>query len=242
VRRVALAAAAALAIAGCGGSDEPRVAASNPTPTAIVAPTAPPATAVHFRASDGKRVTGEYTPAARAHAPAVVLLHEIRGGPDQWDGFVPYLHEAGFATLAYRSRPTIVEHDRMPDVEGAIAFLGRRPGVDRRRIGLLGASIGASTTVLAMATRPGRIARAAVALSPPDSADIWDLQGRHRYRPHDMLLVSDDRESSSAEGMLEGAVRSKAIRSENPGHGVVLLREAAIRRALLDWLHARLRR
>jgi pimeloyl-ACP methyl ester carboxylesterase len=238
-RTAAALAALALALAGCGGG-EPRVEA-RPTATPAAAPKAPPAKPVSFRASDGKRVTGKYTPAAAAHAPAVVLMHEIRGGPDEWNGFVPYLHDAGFATLAYTSRPTIVEHDRMPDVEGAIAFLQAQKGVDRRRIGLVGASIGASTAVLAMATKPGRTVRAAAALSPPDSADIWDLQGRHRYHPHDMLLFSDDRESSSTEGMLEGAVRSKAVRSQNPGHGVVLLREPGVRRALIGWLQARLR-
>ncbi|HET8950598.1 MAG TPA: hypothetical protein VFN44_08805, partial [Solirubrobacteraceae bacterium] len=170
-----------------------------------------------------------------------VLLHEIRGGPDQWDGLVPYLRQAGFATLAYRSRSSIVETERLPDAIGALRWLGAQPGVDRHRLGLVGASIGASTSVLAMSGRGGRLARAAVALSPPDSADIWDLQGRGRYRPHDLLLVSDERESSSAEGMLDGARRSRAIRSERPGHGVTLLAEPEVRAALLRWLQTRVR-
>jgi dipeptidyl aminopeptidase/acylaminoacyl peptidase len=242
MRRAALAAVLALGLAGCGGGgDEPQPARATATATAAATAAAPPSKAVRFKASDGKRVTGRFTPAG-PHAPGIVLLHEIRGGPDQWNDFVPYLHDAGYATLAYLSRPTIVEHERMPDVKGAIAFMRRQAGVDPRRIGLLGASIGPSTAVLAMATEPGKTLGAAVALSPPDSADIWDLQGRHRYRPHDMLLASDDREASSAEGMLDGAVRSKAIRSQNPGHGVVLLREPGIRRALLGWLQSRLRR
>ncbi len=38
---------------------------------------------VRFRADDGKAVAGRYTPAGD-DAPGVVLLHEIRGGPDQW--------------------------------------------------------------------------------------------------------------------------------------------------------------
>jgi hypothetical protein len=105
----------------------------------------------------------------------------------------------------------------------------------------VGASIGASTTVLAMATKARSTVDAAVALSPPDSSDIWALQDDDRYRPHDVLFVADDREAVSAEGMLEGAVRSKLVRSEGPGHGVALLPEQGVRDALLAWLDERVR-
>jgi dienelactone hydrolase len=195
---------------------------------------------VRFRATDGERVSGQYVPAGR-DAPAVVLLHEIRGGPDQWDPLIPYLHEAGFATLAYTSRPSPLESERLPDALGALRWLRGRPDVDRRRLALVGASIGASTAVLAMATGARATADAAIALSPPDSADIWALQDDGRYRPHDVLFVSDEREAASVEGMFEGAVRSEAIRSEAPGHGVVLLAEPGVRDALLRWLEDRVR-
>jgi acetyl esterase/lipase len=136
----------------------------------------------------------------------------------------------------------VLERERLPDAVAAVRWLRARPDVDRRRLALVGASIGASTAVLAMATAARRTVEAAVALSPPDSIDIWDLQGKDRYRPHDMLLVSDERESSSVEGMLDGAVRSKAMRSARPGHGVALLAEPGVRRALLTWLDERVKR
>jgi dienelactone hydrolase len=220
-----------LALASCGQDEErpPATAQATPTPRTVD---------VRFNAADGRGVTAQYAPAGD-NAPAVVLLHEIRGGPDQWDELVGDLHAAGFATLAYLSRPSVIERERIADTLGAIRWLRARPDVDRRRLGLVGASIGASTTVYAMAAGARRTVDAAVALSPPDSADIWALQDHHRYRPHDMLLVSDDRESASADSMLEGAVRSKAIRSERPGHGVALLAEPGVRDALLDWLEDR---
>ena len=196
---------------------------------------------MRFRAADGEPVTGQYTAAAGDDAPAVVLLHEIRGGPDQWAPLVPYLHAAGFATLAYGSRSSAFEHERLPDALGALRWLRGREGVDPDRLALVGASIGASTAVLAMATGARATADAAVALSPPDSSDIWALQDDDRYRPHDLLLVSDERESASAEGMLDGAVRSEAMRSAGPGHGVALLPEAGVRDALLAWLDDRVR-
>jgi alpha-beta hydrolase superfamily lysophospholipase len=196
---------------------------------------------VRFRAADGEVVTAKYTIAGR-NAPTVVLLHEIRGGPDQWAPLVPYLHAAGYATLAYQSRASAIESERLPDALAAVRWLRARREVDPRRLALVGASIGASTAVLAMATGARGTVDAAVALSPPDSSDIWALQDDDRYRPHDLLLVSDDRESSSAEGMLEGAVRSKTMRSSGPGHGVVLLADADVRSALLAWLDERVRR
>ena len=42
--------------------------------------------------------------------------------------------------------------------------------------------------------------------------------------------------------MLDGAVRSKAMRSQRAGHGVALLAEPGVRGALLDWLRERLAR
>jgi hypothetical protein len=230
-------AAFCLAAAGCGSSGE-RPPGPSPRPPATATPTAPRARSVHFRAADRRRVTGEYT-AAGTHAPALVLLHEIRGGPDQWSGLVPYLHAAGFATLAYQSRFSPAERDRLPDALAAVRWLRTRRDVDPQRLGLVGASIGASTAVLAMATGARRTVDAAVALSPPDTPDVWTLQDRDRYHPHDLLLISDTRESASAKSMLEGAARSRTLRSAGPGHGVALLAEAKVRDALVAWLEAR---
>jgi acetyl esterase/lipase len=246
VRSLALAALVAgiALLPGCGGTEDepaqrPRAhATAHPAPQA---PPAPPAKTVRFEAADGQAVTAKYTAAGR-NAPAVVLLHEIRGGPDQWKPLVGHLHAAGYATLAYRSRAGALESERLPDALAAVRWLRARRGVDPERLALVGASIGASTAVFAMATGARRTVDAAVALSSPDSSDIWALQSDRRYRPHDMLLISDERESTSAEGMLEGAVRSKAMRSAGAGHGIVLLGEARVREALLSWLDERVRR
>jgi dienelactone hydrolase len=240
--RTATAACLTAAVAAGCGDGAPRQATTTRAPhQAPAPPPAPPVRTVHFRARDGRKVVARYAPAG-AHAPAVVLLHEIRGGIDQWDPLVPYLHAAGFATLAYESRSSWIESERLPDLLAAIRWLRARPDVDRRRIGLVGASIGASTAVLAMATGARRTVDAAVALSPPDSPDIFKLQDAGRYRPHDMLLASDAAEFSSVEGMMQGAVRSRALRSRQDGHGVELLHEARVRDALIAWLRARVRR
>jgi pimeloyl-ACP methyl ester carboxylesterase len=221
MRRAAIVVLATGSLAGCGAEHAPTV----PTP-----PKTPAARTVHIG-----QLTARYT-AAGPHAPAILLLHEIRGGPDQWDPLIPYLHRAGFATLAPKSGSSPLEHERLPDVRAALRWLRERSD----RIGIVGASIGASTTALAMAT-VARSAKAAVALSPPDSADVWNLQARHRYHPHDVLFVSDAREAPSVDGMTDGAVRSKAMRSSEDGHGIELLSDEDVRAALLAWLKSRLR-
>jgi hypothetical protein len=245
---IGLALAAALP-SGCGGDDEAGIPADRPRAEATATagpsatpspPPAPRGKPVRFRAADGEPVTGEFTRAGK-DAPGVVLLHEIRGGPDQWAPLIPYLHAAGFATLAYQSRSSAMENERLPDALAAVRWLRARGDVDPERLALVGASIGASTAVLAAATGARERVDAAVALSPPDSADIWALQDDDRYRPHDLLLVSDERESTSAESMLEGAVRSEVMRSAGPGHGIALLGEPGVRDALLGWLNDRVR-
>jgi hypothetical protein len=92
-----------------------------------------------------------------------------------------------------------------------------------------------------MATKARKTVDAAVALSPPDSADIWALQDDDRYRPHDVLFVSDESEASAVDGMMEGAVRSRQVRTTEHGHGVVLLGSPSVRDALLGWLRDRVR-
>jgi hypothetical protein len=42
--------------------------------------------------------------------------------------------------------------------------------------------------------------------------------------------------------MLDGAVRSRVMRSAGPGHGVALLREPGVREALPAWLDERVER
>ena len=203
-----------------------------PTPAP---PELPPSTEVEFRATDGEPVKAVFTPAGK-DAPAVVLMHEIRGRTEQWDELVPYLHDAGFATLAYESRGTPVEADRVLDTIGAVRWLRTQRDVDPKRLALVGASVGASTAVLAMATKARKTVDAAVALSPPDTQDIWTLQEEGRYRAHDILFIADEREATVADEMVKGASRSTVQRSDELGHGVRLLPEPGVREALLAWL------
>jgi dipeptidyl aminopeptidase/acylaminoacyl peptidase len=243
-RRAAIAAASvALALAACGGGDEPPAPATrSPTPSATrsATPATPPARRVRFRASDGKPLKGVYRPAGAA-APAVVLVNGLVGGADQWDAFAPYLHDAGFATLAYDGRGGVDETELVKDVGGAVAFLRRRRDVDARRVGIVGSSVGASTAVLAITGPDRERLRAAVALSPPAAPALDTLMEKHRYHPRNVLFVSDQRELSTVESLTRDAVGSPVAVSEMIGHGVALLDTETNRRVVLDWLERHLK-
>ena len=241
-----LALAALVLLAGCGGDPAPAprgtpAPAARATASAEPAPPAkPPHRIVRFRASDGRRLHGELTPAGRRHAPAVVLVHGLYGEPGQWDDFVGHLHRAGFATLAYASRS-----DHQPDeavlardLTGAVRALRARPEADPDRIVLAGASVGGSTVAYALGTQPGLPARGGVGFSALEGPREVALAKRHAFRPHDLLLISDQREAQSARDLRADA-HGKGIAvdvAETTGHGVALLSDASVRARAIAWL------
>jgi pimeloyl-ACP methyl ester carboxylesterase len=205
---------------------------------------APAPRTIHFRASDGTALAGNYLPGPRPHSPAVVLVHQYRGGPDQWDPLIPVLHRAGYATLAYASRSAAELDERVlaKDVAGAVAALRGRPEVDGRRIGLLGASIGATTVAFTIGHDPALRLRAAVGLSPVESPGLIDAGTKGRFRPHDLLLIADRREIADSKSIADDAGAKGVTTRVAPanGHGVALLPDRSVRQAILSWLGERL--
>jgi hypothetical protein len=233
-------AAAALLAAGCGGGAKRAAAPPARTPTAASTPApVPRGTPVRFRATDGVRLRGRLIRAAGGRSPAVVLVHQSDGGPDQFDPFLPYLRAAGYSALVYGSRPMPGRMDEAAnarDVAGAVALLRRIPRIQHRRIAVVGASIGASAAAYLSFTRVGRSLPAIVGLSPADFADD-PPRGRH---PHDVLLIADAAERPSADFIADGSRGIEVRTSPVGGHGVALLPEARVRGWVLSWLRARL--
>lgn len=241
-----LALAGLVLLAACGGDPAPAPrstpapaarATASPTPAP---PAKPPHRIVRFRASDGRRLHGELTPATRRHAPAVVLVHGLYGEPSQWDDFVGHLHRAGFATLAYASRSAdeVDEAVLARDLTGAVRALRARPGVDPDRIVLAGASVGGSTVAYALGTQPDLPARGGVGFSTVEGPREVALSKSHAFRPHDLLLISDHREAQSSRNLRADA-RGKGITTyvaETTGHGVALLPDASVRARAIAWL------
>jgi dienelactone hydrolase len=234
-RRLAL--AGVVLLAGCGGDGAP---APSRTPATAGPASEPPHRILRFRATDGRRLRGELAPAARRPAPAVVLVHGLYGEPAQWDEFVGHLHRAGFATLVYASRS-----DHQPDeavlardLTGAVHALRDRPEVDPKRIVLAGASVGGSAVAYALGTQPGLPVRGGVGFSALDGPREAALGRRHAFRPHDLLLITDQREADNARN-LRAAAHGRGVTIdvvETTGHGVELLSDAGVRARAIAWL------
>lgn len=98
-----------------------------------------------------------------ARRPAVIVLHGWGGNAAMMLPLAPALHAAGYAVLLidarchgasdaddFASLPRFAE-----DAEHAFDWLARLPGIDARRIALLGHSVGAGAVLLAASRKPG---------------------------------------------------------------------------------------
>jgi dienelactone hydrolase len=195
---------------------------------------------VEFRATDGRRVEGVLRPAARTPAPGVVLLHQVDGGAEQWDGVAGAFHRAGLTTLAFDGRGGMDVLELAREARGALRFLRGRPGVDGDRLAVVGASIGGATALWLSTRLPEEQLAATVALSPALDSNLLELVDRGTYRPHDALLVSNAQESYAFEDLRPGARRSRVLVEPDGGHGVTLLESRRVTGEVVGWLGARL--
>jgi pimeloyl-ACP methyl ester carboxylesterase len=130
---------------------------------------------IEVAASDGLTLIGHYYASPEVAvgdtgAPAVLLLHQNRSSKESWSPLLPYLYNAGYASLAVDMRGfgetggamdwPLAEQDMFTWVN----WLREQPGVDPERVSLIGASIGANLALRGMAADERVVT--AVALSP----------------------------------------------------------------------------
>jgi pimeloyl-ACP methyl ester carboxylesterase len=237
---VVAAGALALLTGGCGDDN----ASDTARPASSPAPTAQPGTTIRFKASDGVPLEGRFIPGRGRRPPAVILIHEYRGGPEQWRELVPVLQRAGYAVLNYASRsPQEIDETVLArDVIGAVATLRRRSDVDPRRIALVGASIGGSAAVWATGVHRHVPVRATVGLTAVEGPALIDVATKGRFRPHDLLLIADKKEFSQEQNIRDDADGRGVTTWMSPfnGHGTAMLPSPAVRQKVLDWLRTHL--
>src|ERR1041385_8149992 len=107
---------------------------------------------------DARAVIDRRAEVLTARAPAVILVPDHEAGRAQMLPLVAPLHEAGMVVLILgtRGEPTASVGstfgiNESADVLAAVDMLRRRPGVDPRRIGILGVGTGANAAMLAAA-------------------------------------------------------------------------------------------
>ena len=169
---------------------------------------APPSRAyedVTFESTDGLELTGWYVPSR--NRAAVVVVHG--GGGDRTGGLrhAELLARHGYGVLVYDSRGRGESEGSTAgapgwgwakDVEGALAFLRRRPDVDANRIGGLGVSTGANTLIEVAAQRRELKAVVAEGATARSFADYRNLSGIDVAAPYWWTLYTAVRVLSGA--------------------------------------------
>ena len=113
-----------------------------------------PYTAVNVFTADGLDLTAWYVPSENG---AAVITYPSRSGSDEQ---ARMLADAGFGVLALDMRgygesdgdPNAYGWASEPDLDAAVDFLARQPGVDPQRIGALGLSVGGEQVIDAAAS------------------------------------------------------------------------------------------
>ena len=126
---------------------------------------------VAFTTSDGVKLSGWLIKPSevRPEMPGIIICHGLGANRSDFTDLAVMFAKRGYWVLTFDFRAhgdsggsrTSLGYHEQKDVAAALAFLSARPGVDRRRIGIFGFSLGGSTAILAAAATRGFAAVAA---------------------------------------------------------------------------------
>jgi alpha-beta hydrolase superfamily lysophospholipase len=219
---------------------------------------------VTFTTSDGVNISASWTAAATTLG-AVILVHMYPATKESWASFQDVLAKRGLASLAidlrghgestrtatgqtldFRKFTDDENLSSMEDLRAAYAWIVKR-GMERDRIAVGGASIGANLALRFLAEEPQ--VPAALLLSPGLNHHGVTTEGiTEEVNPHQAVLMvvskEDDEESVKAANQILSwlAVDVKEVkRLKNAGHGTRMLEaDAALMGDLANWLRDRL--
>lgn len=226
-----------------------RAAAAFALALALAVPAGPRAESrvVVLRAGDGLPLAAAVYEPVQRPAPAILLLHMLRRSRRDWDAAAGRLRDAGFLVLALDLRGHGDSAGAsgsgdlgalVRDAEGALAYLKSRPGVRADRIGIAGASLGASLAAMAGGADP---AVGSLALISPslDYRGVRCEAALRKYGNRPVLLVAAARDAyavRSARQLATGGAGREVLITEALGHGTVLLsRSPGLVDRLVDW-------
>ncbi len=171
---------------------------------------------VAINSPDGLKIVGTFYASAVSNSPAILMLHQWGSDRKSFDGLAKQFQTGGIAALAIDGRGfgesvnkadgTIVSPSRTDaavngmksDVAEAVKWLTQQSGVDKNRIGILGASYGSSLAVIDAADNPDI---KAVALLSPGINYFGNLPTEpaiKTYGDRPILLVASENDAESA--------------------------------------------
>jgi dienelactone hydrolase len=206
--------------------------------------------------ADRLRISADYytPPAGTGAAPAVLLLHDHAHDRTSWAPLIESLHRAGFAVLAIdlrghgdstttetlekaRAKDPALFRDMQEDLRAAYDWLAQQERIDRARLAIVAAGVGANVAWRYAAE--DRSVDAIVALSPKLRACGLDAPGDiHQIAGRQILLLGN---ASDRDAVYSLQKRNKAVQVKIYAHtdeaGTELLNTArGIEREIVDFL------
>lgn len=194
---------------------------------------------VSFLTSDGVRIRAAWYAAGKQRGPAVICLPMWMSDRSAYRDLAQRLVTAGISVLAVdlrgfgestqdaQGRKVAPNRLAGPDVEAAFAFLRTRSDVDPARIGIIGASYGASNAIIFAAKQPG--VKLVVLLSPGlNYFNVLPTENAvKQYAGRPLLSVASREDMRSAEAVNRYRELAPAgheiMLLENAGHGTNML-------------------
>ena len=208
---------------------------------------------VTLRTDDGTTLAATwYEPSSRP-APAVILVHMLHRSKRDWDALGHRLAGEGIGALAidlrghgesqrYAMPDGAAETGYAPlalDVKAGRRFLASRSDVQQTRIGIVGASLGASVAAHA-ASADATFASIALLSPSLDYRGLRIEQALKKVAGRPVLLVAGSDDPYAARSVRElrkagGGIR-EVLLLEQAGHGTTMLvRDENLARTLVDW-------
>ncbi|MHC4713853.1 MAG: alpha/beta hydrolase [Planctomycetota bacterium] len=214
---------------------------------------------VELTASDGMKVSGSFVKGSGKKGPAVVLLHMLGGGKEDWDPILdeyllrqtPFSYLAidlrghggstakGEAQLSWRSLTDSDFRDMLKDVEAAVKYLRGRDDVDGDRIAVVGASIGANLAVN-YAARDKKIKGAALLSGALDYRGVTTARAIAEYgaRPIFFAAAREDAPAGPDLDKMAGLAKGRKSLRDFSGnlHGTRMFGLVPVDRPLAEFL------
>jgi len=206
---------------------------------------------VSFRAEDGRTINATVFEPSQRPAPAVVLVPMLGRPKDDWDAMGQRLADANILALAIDLPGTSDPGDSKvlggwsADVRAAVLYLSSRQDVRAGSIGIAGASLGANLAALAAADLQSVHSLALISPSL-DYRGVRIDAAMKQYDGRPAMLIASNHDPYAARTVRELAKDPPGTRetrfSETTAHGTLLLvRDAEMVRALVEWFQATLR-